>query len=145
MSLFTDTITIYNKHTTAGQFTGGLPPVEKIAWSRTVIKNTMWKENVHYAADNGKGFIEKTVSITIPLSEIITDKQYLKPSEFRNDPENAWTVQIEDIVVYGECDKEISDQYPITRLRSEYKSALIKQVADSSEQDVLPMWELECV
>ena len=144
MSLFTDTITIYNKHTNAGSFTGGLPPVDIITWSRCVIKNTMWKDKIHYSAGDGKNFINKTVSITIPLNEMEADKQFVKPAEF-NDPEKTWTLQIDDIIVYGECDKEITDQYTTTKLKKEFKSCVVSQIADSSEQNILPKWKVEAV
>jgi hypothetical protein len=47
--------------------------------------------------------------------------------------------------VFGECDKEISTLYTITDLQKEYKSTKIKVVSDSTDQNILPKWDIEGV
>jgi len=142
--LFQDTITIMNKYTkTPTNWAGGLPPSNTIAYTRTKISNVMWKDNVHTnSASDGKSFIDKTVSLTIPLDEMETDKTFVKPENFTGNAEE-WTLKVGDIIVFGECDKEITTGYTTDNLRRDYKTAEIKAVSDSTGQDVLPKWSIE--
>jgi len=143
--LYQDSITIFNRYTkTPTNWQGGLPPTSSIAYSRIIIKNVMWKDNVHTNANNeGKSFIDKTVSITIPLDEMETDKPYVKPENFMAD--TNWTLNIGDIIVFGECDKEITTSYTTDKLRSEFKITEIRAISDSTDQDILPCWKIEGV
>jgi len=141
--LFQDVITIINRYTTnASGWSGGTPPVNTIAYSRTVIKNVMWKDKLFTTANEDKPFINKTVSITIPLDEMRADKKYAKPKDFT--PDN-WTLQIGDLIVFGEFDKEITNTYTTDNLRKEYKVMEIQAVSDSTDQDILPCWKIEGV
>jgi hypothetical protein len=146
MGLFQDTICIFNRYTKAPtNWTGGIPPSSTIAYQKTIIKNVMWKDNVHTnSSSDGKSFIDKTVSITIPLDEMETDKVFVKPENFVVDT-GKWTLQIGDIIVFGECDKEITATYTMDNLRKDYKTAEIKAISDSTDQDILPCWKLEGV
>ena len=145
--LFQNTVTVYNRYTkNAGSWTGGLPPVPSIAYSHTVINKVMWKDNVHTNSSDGKSFINKTVSITIPLDEMKTDKTFVKPEVFPSIAEtNVWSLQVGDIIVYGECDKDITPTYSISDLQKEYKTIKVEAVSDSTDQDVLPKWEINGV
>jgi len=146
MSLFQDTITVMNKYTKAPtNWQGGIPPSNIIAYTRTKISNVMWKDNVHTnSTSDGKSFIDKTVSLTIPYDEMKTDKTFVKPENFTGD-ENEWTLKVGDIIVFGECDKEITTGYTTDNLRRDYKTAEIKAISDSTEQSILPKWAIECV
>lgn len=145
MSIFQDVITLYNRYTkTPTNWTGGLPPTSSVAYSATVIKNVMWKDNVHTnSAADGKSFIDKTVSVTIPFDEMETDKPYAKPENFMAG--TNWTLNIGDIIVFGECDKEITSTYTTDKLRSEFKTMEIQAVSDSTDQDILPQLKIEGV
>jgi len=145
VSIFQDVITVMNKYTKAPtNFQGGLPPTNIIAYQKIVIKNVMWKDNVHTnSAADGKSFIDKTVSITIPLDEMETDKPYAKPENFIAGAN--WTLNLGDIIVYGECDKEITTTYTADNLRKDFKTMEIKAVSDSTDQSILPCWKLEGV
>jgi len=146
MSIFQDTITVMNRYTkTPTNWTGGIPPSNTIAYTRTIIKNVMWKDNVHTnSASDGKSFIDKTVSLTIPYDEMETDKTFVKPENFTGN-ENEWTLKLGDIIVFGECDKEITTTYTTDNLRRDYKTAEIKAISDSTEQDILGKWSIEGV
>ena len=144
--LFQDTVTLYIKYTAGlGNWQGGAPPVQSIKYSRVVIKNVMWKDNVHTnSSSDGKSFIDKTVSLTIPFDELELDKTFVKPENFMGNAEE-WTLKIGDIIVFGECDKEITATYTTDNLRKDYKTMEIKAIADSTEQDILGKWSIEGV
>ena len=144
--LFQDTITVMNKYTKAPtNWAGGLPPTSSIAYQKTVIKNVMWKDNVHTNSNSdGKSFIDKTVNITIPSDEMETDKTYVKPENFTGNAEE-WTLKTGDIIVFGECDKEITASYTTDNLRKDFKTTEIKAISDSTDQDILPCWKIEGV
>jgi len=135
-----------NRYTkTPTNWSGGLPPQNTIAYQATKIKNVMWKDNVHTAqVTDGKPFIGKSVSITIPLDEMEADKTYVKPEDFVADT-GKWTLNVGDIIVFGECDKEITTTYTADNLRKDFKTMEIKAISDSTEQDVLPCWKIEGV
>jgi len=145
--LFQNVICVFNKYTKMPNWTGGLPPTASVAWAKTKINNVMWKDNVHTnSSSDGKSFIDKTVSITIPLDEMETDKKYVKPEDFPALAETGvWSLQIGDIIVFGECDKEITTGYTITQLQKDYKTMEIRAVSDSTDQDILGMWKIDGV
>jgi hypothetical protein len=149
--LFQHSITIYTKYNKGmDNWTGGTLSASSIAWGRTLIHNVMWKDKVYTGSNNGKAFIDKTVSITIPLKEMEVegDKRYVKPQLYTalyTDGGDVWTINIGDIIVFGECGKEISNSYTIADLQKEYKSMKIQAVADSTEQDIIPKWEISGV
>ena len=144
--LFQDTISIFNRYTkTPTNWQGGAPPSQSVAWEKVIIKNVMWKDKVLTTLSNdGKPFIGKTVSITIPLDEMETNKTYVKPKDFVADT-GVWTLRLGDIIVFGECDKEITSTYTADKLRSEFKTTEIRAISDSTNQSTLPMWKLEGV
>jgi hypothetical protein len=145
--LMIDTITLYNRYSI------GLPPFpQKAGYKKTVIKNVMWKDKVHYTLDgNGKSFIVQTVSITIPAEAEIEDgKKYITPAGYAKlavDDNKYWTLNIDranpDIMVLGECPAVITDSYTITQLKKDYKTTDIAAVSDSTNQDVLPQWKVQ--
>jgi hypothetical protein len=144
--LVVDTITIYNR------FPVGLPPFPpRVRFDRTVIRNVMWKDATHNNPDsNGRSFIDQTVSITIPKeAKADGNKQYIDPvgySRLPIDDTNHWTLNNDpsnpDVIVFGDCPKEINDLYTITQLQRDYKTMIIKSVSDSTNQGILPMWKV---
>jgi len=144
--LFQDIITILNKYTKSPtNWQGGIPPSNTIAYEKTRIANVMWKDNVHTAqVTDGKPFIGKSVSITIPLDEMEADKTYAKPEEFIADT-NVWTLNLGDIIVLGECEREITSSYTITNLQKDFRTIEVKAISDSTDQDILPSWKIEGV
>ncbi|MCL2879046.1 MAG: hypothetical protein FWF29_02260 [Treponema sp.] len=143
--IFTDTVTVYNCYSES------LPPFPpKVKYSRTVIRNVMWKDNVHVNTDSGgKNFIGQTVSVTIPL-EAVTDKKYIRPADYAIvHKDKFWTLNIDkanpDVIVFGECTAEITDTYTISNLKKDCKTADVQAVSDSTDQGILPMWKIEGV
>jgi hypothetical protein len=144
--LMTDTITVYNR------FPVGLPPFPpRVRFDRTVIRNVMWKDTSKVSPDStGKSFIDQIVEITIPLeAKIENDKKYIRPQDYARlpvDDNSHWTLNTDennpDIVVFGDCPKEINDLYTITQLQRDYKTMIIKSVSDSTNQSILPMWKV---
>jgi len=152
IGLFPHTITIYNKYTKGlGNWTGGLPPTNSVAWDITIIKNVSWEDEVHRNQDStGKSTIDKTISVTIPLKEMEVEggKRYVDTNEYVSlpvDTSNVWTLQDGDIIVFGESRREISALYTITNLQRDYKTMIIKGVEDTTKQDTLPNWNVSGV
>jgi len=147
--LFPHVISVYNKYTKGlGNWSGGLPPTSSIAWDITVIHHTSWEDDVHRNQNSdGRSTIDKTISITIPLKEmeVESDKRYVDPKEYARlpvDTSNVWTLQIGDVIVFGESHREISSLYTITNLQNDYKTMIIRGVEDSTKQDTLPNWNI---
>jgi hypothetical protein len=145
MSFYTDVITVYNL------YSEGSPPFPpKIMYEKTVIRNVMWKNKTHVNSDNsGKNFICQTVSITIPL-EAVMNKKFIPPVEYAAaDKKKHWTLNVDkanpDIVVLGECDKEITDLYTMADLKRDYVTTSIHAVSDTTNQGILPMWKVSGV
>jgi hypothetical protein len=94
--------------------------------------------------------ISSSVSVTIEdgESKIVGNKKYISSKEYNKtnvDIDNVWTLQIGDVVVFGECPKEINPLYTIERLTNDYRHMIISAVSDSSDQGTLPMWKIEGV
>ena len=148
--LYSDTITIFNRYE-GGTFTGGRPGALDERWEKTVIKAVLWKDKTRTLPDStGKPSISKTVNISIQkdLAEIEGNKEYVRPSEWialPADADNVWTLQQGDIIIYGETHRTITALYTIDRLRAEYRSAEIREVYDSTHQDILPQWKVACL
>jgi len=141
--LFQNTVTVYNRYTkTPINWQGGPPPSSSVAWEKVIIKNVMWKDKtLTVLSSDGKPFIAKTVSITIPLDKMETDKTYVEPKYFVADT-GKWTLSQGDIIVFGECDKEITATYTTGNLRKEFKTMEITEISPSVEQDILPKWDI---
>ena len=94
------TITVYNR---------GYDPLTRFdTWHRTVIENVHVYVN-HKASVGDSGLNSAEVyKIRIP-ADVENADQYLPPEEYAKlkDPEEYWTIQIEDQIVLGEYDQEI--------------------------------------
>jgi hypothetical protein len=143
--LMTDTVTVYNRLPPA--VINGIP--QRAKYNRTVIKNVMWKDRTQHNADgNGITKINKTVSVTIPLEADTGGKRFVLPSEYPKFPAaEVWTLLVDqsnpDIIVKGECDKEVTDSYTVENLKKDYNAMAIQAVSDSHDQDVLPQWKIQ--
>jgi hypothetical protein len=152
-SIYTDTITVYNRYATSF-FQPPLPPVGAVKYDRTVIKGCEYKDDVHtYANSEGKSFIDKTVTVTIPIeSAKKSGKKYVDPQTYASritlDDSTVWTVRTDennpDVIVFGEG-PEITDLYTIDKLRREYKHCFPIQVSDTSKDREEPGWKIKGV
>lgn len=114
MSLFTDTVTIYNK-------------ISDIEWKRTVVEGVQWTDKTEKKNDNGKISIARYASVTFPQGTF---------EELTLDSANE-----EDCIVFGEVEDVVEDvkgRRIFDLLRKYPKSGLIKSVNDNSNRDFLP-------
>jgi len=83
MILAKHVLTVYQKYMNQGEWTGGAPPVAQEAWNRTVIKYAQWEDLTDRNADtSGKNFIDKHISIIIPMTANTGGKKYVKPIQW---------------------------------------------------------------
>ena len=148
--LMKDTVTVYNRFV-SNIPQGPFPSTESIRYGRTVITGCMWKDDVRINSTNdGKSLPGKTVSITIPLEADQGGKTYIRPDLYAKLPDNSnyWTIrtddQYPDIIVLGEA-LEITTLYTVDQLKREFKYTNPREVSDSTEQDILPMWKIRGV
>lgn len=92
MSMFNDTITIYNKYTEGG--------AER--WQRTALKGVYWNANKGAVLRKAGAAPTDSATIIIPRN-IAAGRGYLRPMEWegRADKRGAWTLQAGDTVVKG--------------------------------------------
>ena len=140
-SLFTDTITVYNR-TMANR-----EPV----WHRTVIRGVQWtqKSRISYDA-SGKNIYTTETSITIPVDADARGKRYATPKAYlaAADPDALWTLNAEsgeDVIVKGECPWNISDVYTLDNLKREYGYVSIMAVSDNTNRAHLKNWKVAAV
>ena len=138
------TITVYNAHKN----------VDKTEiWNRTVIRGCEYK----YSADktvSGSGSIVFTqlLTVVIPGEADTGGKQYIDAVGYEKLPdgeiEKYFTFNSRnnhDMIVAGECEKEISQSYKITDLQKDYqKSGTIVSLEDNTEGTMLKHWKVVC-
>lgn len=113
MSLFTDTVTIYNK-------------ISDTEWKRTVVEGVQWTDKTEKQNDNGKISIARYASVTFPQGTF---------EGLTLDSSNE-----EDCIVYGSIEDVVEDVKGkrIADLMKKYpKSGLIQSVNDNSNRDFL--------
>jgi len=148
--LMKDTVTVYNRYISQ-VFNPPMPPTDSIKYSRTVIYGCMWKDDVRInSASDGKSLPGKTVSITAPLEADQSGKAYIRPDLYAKLPDNSshWTIRTDttnpDIIVFGEA-PEITALYTVDQLKREFKYTYPREISDSTEQNILPMWKIRGV
>lgn len=111
MSLFTDTVTIYNK-------------ISDSEWKRTVVEGVQWADKTEKQNNNGKISVARYASITFP--EGTYDGLVLSTS---NEEDCIVFGEVEDIVedVKGKRISDLMKKYP--------KSGIIRSVNDNSNRD----------
>ena len=122
--LFTDTITLYNYYNGA--------------WYCSVLEGVQWQDKATKTVDsNGKMHITLEVNITVPYRG-----GYAPPNKYAGD---GFTFGLDDldVIVLGECDKEITDSYTITQLlKDESKAATIYAAEDNTLRSLLKHWRV---
>ena len=101
------TITIYNR----------IPGKKNTCdtWHRTVIRDVhVYVDHKASVGDSGLNSAE-VYKIRIP-TDVENADQYLPPEEYvkKDNPVDCWTIQIDDHIVLGECDKEIEKPADLT-------------------------------
>lgn len=98
MSMFNDTVTLYNKYTDNG--------AEK--WKRTVLRGVFWS-SVEGAVMRKTGAASADSVVIVIPRRIAQGAGYYKPKawEARADKSASWTLRAGDTVVKGELDLDI--------------------------------------
>jgi hypothetical protein len=141
-ALFADTITVYNCRARRGEG-GGV----KREWGRTVIRGARWREGVERSRDaNGVAMRRRAVSVTIPADAAVDGgKAYVEPEAYAAlSGGGRWTLDCRgsDIIVYGECPREITEGYGITALKKEFpRQCLIAAASDNRGAPFLKHWK----
>lgn len=136
MALFTDTITLYNH----------LPDD---TWQRTVIYGVQYTESIErISSGDGKITRSEIVNVTIPESAEC-DREYMPYREFlkKKDTSGYWTLNPPDnldVIVYGEIDKEITAEYRLKDLKSDYYCVTVVSVSDGRNRDFLKNIKVVC-
>ena len=132
MSMFTDVMTVYNS----------IDGSEK--WKRTIIKGVQWKHNkVEVSTSGGVQTENKVESITIDFQKRYDREEYIDFLEFNKltDKAGYWTLNgrdCMDIVVLGECTKELDENYKISDLRNDFQYVgTIQSVSDNRNRNHL--------
>nr|DAI47961.1 MAG TPA: hypothetical protein [Caudoviricetes sp.] len=137
-------ITVYNAHKNADKTE---------TWKRTVIRGCEYK----YSADktvSGSGSIVFTQLFTavVPMEADTEGKQYIDAVSYEKLPddevEKYFTFNLRnnhDMIVAGECEKEITKDYKITDLKNDtQESGIIASLADNTEGTLLKHWKVVC-
>lgn len=87
-------------------------------WHRTVIRDVhVYVDHKASVGDSGLNSAE-VYKIRIP-TDVENADQYLSPEEYakKDNPGDYWTIQIDDHIVLGECDKEIEKPADLAGVR----------------------------
>ena len=138
------TITVYNAHKNADKTE---------TWNRTVIRGCEYK----YSADktvssSGSIVFTQLLTAVIPVEADTEGKQYIDAVSYEKLPddevEKYFTFNSRnnhDMIVAGECEKEITKDYKITDLKNDtQKSGTIASLTDNTEGALLKHWKVIC-
>lgn len=138
------TVTVYNAHKNADKTE---------TWHRTVIRGCEYK----YSADktvSGSGSIVFTQLLTavVPMEADTEGKQYIDAVSYEKLPDDEAGKYFtfnprnnHDMIVAGECEKEITKDYKITDLKNDtQKSGTIASLSDNTEGALLKHWKVVC-
>jgi hypothetical protein len=145
MSIFTDTITVYNRRS---HIENGFP-INK--YFRTVLRGVFVKESTRYGiGGDGVGRYGMSKKITVPAGVYIpSGKTYVDPKTFAalpEDDENHWTLDPGegsdggDVIVLGEAGEEITGLFTLKMLKERYRTCSIAAVDDNTGQPRLRHW-----
>lgn len=138
------TITVYNAHKGSDG---------KDIWKRTVIYGVEY----HYSSDrtvsqSGAVVYTPFLTVIVPDTADFGTKAYIDAVEYSklsvDEIEDYFTFNPrgnKDIIVAGECFKEISQEYRISQLQADYqKSGTIISLSDNTEGDLLKHYKVVC-
>lgn len=130
MSLFTDTMTVYNS-------------IGENQWKRTVVNGVQWTDQELSVHTEKNARVKKMVkNITIDFNRNYGNAEYLEPKEFEklDDKAGYWTLNAEnglDIVALGEITKELDMEYRPKHMRADMECATITAVSDYRNRSFL--------
>lgn len=122
------TITLYNRIQAADS------KDKKEHWKRTVLHNCFWKAQVNTNFNTTQASVQNTYVVRIPK-----DGRYLTYAEYKDSPEEHFTVSQGDIVICGECAEEITVESGKTaaQVLNRYKPSAFKVTAFSDNTSFL--------
>lgn len=134
------TVTIYNYHES------------KKAWQRTIISGVEYFfKNEKTVTSSGQIVFTQLLTVVIPVEVIVSDKRtYIPFTEYQQleDISAHWTINPscnKEVIVCGECDKEITDNYKITSLKANFiKSGIISAFDDNTDKQRLKHFKVVC-
>lgn len=129
--LFNDTMTVYNHYMDDG--------VDK--WRRTVVAGVQWSHNKTQTSVSGGVQTESRVeSITIDFNRNYWPDEYVLPNAYTGKA-GTWTLNAKgglDVLVLDEVTQEISDSYPVEKLREDYQYVgTVASVSDNRNRQFL--------
>lgn len=136
MGLFTDTITIYNHK-------------EDDTYQRTVMKGVQYsKKTEKTVTSDGKVNLGTVVNVTIPET-VVCDRDYVEKQKFRllGDTSNNWTLDETgnlDIIIQGEVTQEITEEYRLKNLKTDYDCVTVAGVSDNRNRSMLKHIKVVC-
>lgn len=136
MGIFNDTITVYNH----------LP---NDMYQRTVVRGVQYSRNTgKTVTGDGKVNLATTVDITIPVTAK-ADRKYLDKQQFQQMENSSeyWTLDDAgnlDVIVYDECSQEITDDYRLKHLKSDYGAVTVSAVKDNRNRPRLKHVRVVC-
>ena len=141
MTIARQVITIYNKC-----FDDASPPYPpSTTWIKTVLKNCQFEDKVQRSF-NGNGIITIDKSNLVIIPHVKRAKPYMQENEWEKLPNEQkagyWTLKAGDYISLGDT-PEITGEFTIIKLTTDYKAFLIKEITDLSGQPVLPHFEVQ--
>lgn len=136
MSIFTDVITVYNHRSDD-------------TYQRTVIYDVQYsKKTVKTVSADGRINLATAVNVTIPDSAVCTRK-YIAKREFKQleDTGQYWTLDEAgnlDIIIQGEIAREITEDYRIKNLKSDYDCVTVASISDNRNRQLLKHIKAVC-
>ncbi len=133
--LFGDTITLYNRYRVN----------HEDRWQRSVIRGVQFRTKTDKTVDGSGLHLAESASLTIPVNADADGRHYLPPHLFATSENRAayWTLDAEhnlDVIVNGECTKELSETYTLDHLSKEHRYVTIKGVSDNTVRPRLKHW-----
>lgn len=138
------TITVYNAHKNADKTE---------TWSRTVIRGCEYKySSERTVSSSGSIIFTQLLTVIIPNESDTGGKEYIDGTAYADLPDGEMERYFtfapagnHDVIVAGECSKEITKDYKITDLRKDFqKSGTIASLSDNTEGALLKHWKVVC-
>lgn len=140
-NLFTETITLYN-HSRENRVD---------VWRRTIIKGVQWGTSATNTTDaNGKSTFERETRITIPINAEADGKSYRSPIEYKmsENKDAEWTLNPasgNDVIVYGECNSDITADFTVDDLAKSQIMVTIMSVSDNTQRAHGKTWKVSAL
>lgn len=138
------TITMYNYHKNSDKTE---------TWSRTVIRGVEYSyKSEKTVSSDGKLVFTPLLTVVIPIEADTDGKEYIDSVNFLKlldkDVDKYFTfnpVGNKDMIVAGECEKEITSDYKITDLKKDFqKCGTISSFSDNTDGELLKHYKVVC-